>query len=430
MIAGHNQFRRMMFAHYLPRGDGEPVGPPVACNGTAALYVRAQEDNAPLGTLNEAGELDLIDKIADLGCEAYWMDAYWYPQPWMANLGNWYPRPDDFPNGLRPLADAAHAKGMEFVLWFLPPGVSAGTQWAKEYPQFIYGATPGSGGLWNMADPKARSFLTDWLCDRIREWDVDIYREDGSGLPPEEGPEERVGMSEMLHVEGLYTFWSDVLERNPGLRMDNCCGGGNRIDIETAQQAFYLWRSDLNDIGEGLRGKAHWPYMATADQVMVTGLSLYVPFHTGPVWDMSPYSFRSAMASGTVLYNDLDAETFSSEQARLAIAELKELRPLFDGDIFPLLRLTALHDDWYAFQLDRADLSRGCVLLFRRPDSPYSVCDVQLHGIDEDAQYAVGVTGETYDPGPESAMSGRELRELSIAIRERPGSALVRYRRQ
>ena len=50
--------------------------------------------------------------------------------------------------------------------------------------------------------------------------------------------------------------------------------------------------------------------------------------------------------------------------------------------------------------------------------------------IDEGAEYAVSVTGETYTRGPESTMPGRDLRRLSVTIHERPGSALVRYRRQ
>jgi hypothetical protein len=51
----------------------------------------------------------------------------------------------------------------------------------------------------------------------------------------------------------------------------------------------------------------------------VTGLSLCFPLHTGPVWDMSPYSFRSAMTAGTVLYSDIDSPEFPLELACQAI---------------------------------------------------------------------------------------------------------------
>lgn len=423
MIYGHNQFRRLMLAHYVQRLDGKPAEPPIAHNCAATVYV----NNMRLPT--EKSELALINRIAGLGCDTYWMDAYWYPQPWHANLGNWYPRPEDFPNGLRPLGDAAHKRAMKFVLWLLPPSVSPGTKWAKEYARYLHGSEAGQGGLWKMGDPEARDILTKWLCNRLDEWAVDIYREDGSSLPPEEGPEDRQGLTEMKHIEGLYRFWSDAVEKSHAQLMDNCCGGGNRIDIETSRRSFYLWRSDFNDIGEGLKGEAHWPLMARADQVMVTGLSLYVPFHTGPIWDMHPYCFRSAMTSGICLYGDVDREGFPDDLCRQAIKELKELRPLFQGDIYPLLPLTLDQNDWYAYQLDRPDLGEGCVFFFRRPESPYPTAEVRLYAIDPKATFKVSLTGETYERAPWKAVRGRKLLEPEVVIRDKPGSALLRYKR-
>ena len=271
--------------------------------------------------------------------------------------------------------------------------------------------------------------LTQRITELLNAWDVDIYREDGSGLPPEEGPEDRQGVAEMRHIEGLYRFWTDVVAQTPAQVMDNCCGGGNRIDVETSRISFCLWRSDFNDIGEGLKGEAYWPRMGLADQVMVGGLSLYVPFHTGPVWDMHPYNFRSAMTSGICLYGDVDRKGFPDELCRQAIKELKELRPLFQGDIYPLLPLTTNQKDWYAYQLDRPDLGQGCVLLFRRAESPYLAAEIQLSGIDPDGAYEVSLQGETYDPAPWSATRGQDLIRPNVVIQDQPGSALLRYRR-
>jgi len=428
MIRGHNQFRRLMLDRYVRRLDGRPAEPPVAYSSVAGLYVRAKETGQPLGRLNEDYELRMIAKAADLGCDTYWMDAYWYPQPWHENMGNWFPRPDDFPRGLRPLGDAAHGRGMKFVVWFAPLWVCPRTAFAKEHPQFIHGGE--RGGIWKVGEDRARTWITDWVSQRIDDWGIDVYRQDiDNALPPDEGPD-RVGIAEMRHIEGFYQFWSDLLARHPGLLIDNCCGGGRRIDLETSSRAFTLWRSDFNDIGEGLKGKSHWPLMGRADQVMVSGLSLYLPFHTGPVWDMRPYCFRSAMSSGVVLYNDLESRDFSSDLARQGIAELKRLRPYFQGDIYPLLNLTTSQADWYAYQLDRPDLGAGCVLAFRRPESPDESRTLCLHAIDPAAQYDVRVTGETYAPAATQTLRGRDLVQLAIRITPQPGSALVEYKRR
>ncbi|MHB0997602.1 MAG: NPCBM/NEW2 domain-containing protein [Armatimonadota bacterium] len=427
MIDGHNQFRRAVLSHYVQKIDGKPADCPIAHNTCGSIYEIAKETGTPLGRLNEAGELKTIDRIADLGCEYYWMDAYWYPQPWAENIGNWYPRPEDFPNGMRHLADAAHAKSMKFVLWMLPPAVSKDTLFAKQYPQYIHGGGDGNGGLWKMGDPEAREFMTKWVCDRMDEWDVDIYREDGSGIPAEEGPDDRVGIVEMKHFDGLYKFWSDVVDKSHAQLMDNCCGGGNRIDIETSRRSFYLWRSDFDDIIEGLKGKDYWPRMGRNDQVMIGGLNLYMPFHTGPVWDVTPYSIRSDMTTGIVFYGDIARKGFRDDLAKKGIAELKELRPFFHGDYYPLMKLTTDQDGWYAYQLDRPDLGKGCAFFFRRVDSSILAYEFNLYNIDPNATYKVSLTGETYDKARSKKMSGRDLQKLGVTIKEQPGSALLRY---
>jgi alpha-galactosidase len=178
-----------------------------------------------------------------------------------------------------------------------------------------------------------------------------------------------------------------------------------------------------------MKDQAHWPMMGRANQVMVTGLSLYYPLHSGPVWDMRPYNFRSAMSPGIVIYTDLESEEFSTDSARQGIAELKQLRPYFLGDIHPLMPLTTSQQDWYAYQLDRADLGEGCVLVFRRPESPDAVRKVRLERIDPNAEYSVSITGETYDLALSAKVIGSALEEMEVRIDAQPGSTLIRYKR-
>lgn len=426
MVHGHNQFRKMMLRHYTPWREGKPAEPPVTANNTAGVWIRGQT------RLNEKGELALINTLKSTGCEAYWLDAYWYLNSlphgdWLKNIGNWIPSPGDFPNGLKPLADAAHAKGMKFILWFIPYNASKDTQMARDYSRFFYSRS-ASGGLWNLADPTARKFLVDWMTERKKEWGFDVWRDDGGNSMPKDDAPDRQGVAEMTWYDGMYRFWDEMVERMPDLLIDNTNGGGNRIDLETNSRSFCQWRSDFNDIGEGLKGAQHWPAMALADQVMVAGLFYYLPFHSGPVWDVRPYSFRSAMTSGIVLYNNLEDPAFPFELARQGIAELKELRPLFQGDVYPLLPLGIAEDSWYAYQLDRPDLKTGCAFFFRRPQSPYLMSDVTLYNIQPEADYLVSVTGETYKQGPWLRMKGAELMKPEIKIPDKPGSVLLRYK--
>ena len=171
MILGHNRFRQLMLAHYVQQRDGRPAAPPI-CHNTAGTIYRS---NQPA---TETNQLAIIRKAAELGVEAYWMDAYWYPQGWAENVGNWYPRLNDFPRGLRPLGDAAHQAGMKFVLWFEPERVAKGTQFDREHPDFLLKVNDAGDRLFNLGNPKARQFLVDFIDQRIKQWGIDVYRQD------------------------------------------------------------------------------------------------------------------------------------------------------------------------------------------------------------------------------------------------------------
>ena len=106
------------------------------------------------------------------------------------------------------------------------------TRNGREFPQHIHGGGERRGGVLKLGNPATQDFVLEWLSE-VREWSVDIYREDlGIGQPPEEGAD-RTGIAEMHHVEGFYRVWSELLHRFPRLSIDNCCGGGRRIDLET-----------------------------------------------------------------------------------------------------------------------------------------------------------------------------------------------------
>ena len=430
MMLGHNRFRQLMLRHYVPRVNGQPTAPPISHATSATIYRNQQP-------ATEVNQLAILEKAARLGVEAYWLDAYWYGDAeigsWWRHVGTWQPRPDGFPRGLRPLGDAAHRAEMKFILWFEPERVAPGTAFDQEHPEFLLKLDDAGNRLFDLGNPQALQFLIDFLDQRIKQWGVDVYRQDFNMDPlpfwRQHEAEDRQGISEMRYVEGLYRLWSELIRLNPGLTIDNCASGGRRIDLETCSLAYPLWRSDLNDIGEGLKGPDYWPHMALGDQVHVSGLALYIPYHTGPIWDMHPYCLRSAMTSGVVLYERILHPDFPDELAKQGITETKRLRPLFEGDFYPLLPTTTGKADWHASQWDRPDLGRGCVFVFRRPESQEASRIVRLRAIDPRAEYSVTITGETYVVPPARRMRGEEIQTLAARIDQQPGSILVEYER-
>ena len=78
-----------------------------------------------------------LPKAADLGAEAYWIDACWYGRSgreWWEEVGSWVVNREKFPHGLKPIADAAHQAGMSFILWFEPERVRRGSLIEQEHP--------------------------------------------------------------------------------------------------------------------------------------------------------------------------------------------------------------------------------------------------------------------------------------------------------
>ena len=448
---GQNLLRRLLLAHYLPRVNGRVPAPPVAQCLQAYYY--------QTGQAGEKLEQEALPKVAELGADTYWIDACWYGRSgrnWWEEVGSWVIQPDRFPNGLKPIADQAHARGMRFLLWFEPERVRRDSILAQEHPEFLLGSPDDKDNLLlNLGDEAALRHIRDLLSEHIGRIGIDVYRQDFNFDPltywqAADAPD-RVGMTENLHVQGLYRLWDELRRRHPNLWIDNCASGGRRIDLETLSRSLPLWPSDFHDtVGLSAGMNLH-----VGDQCVNAGLARWVPLFGGGVWNFEPYAVRSQAIGGFTFgmhigFEDyrrpsdpqvfnfpavaargktLLGEGFPAELARAAIGEHNGLQPYVTGDFWPLLPLTTSAHDWCAFQFHRHDLNAGFALFFRRHGSPFSSMQAGLRWINPTAGYRVTFSAG-YDPSPEQIMSGRQLQELPVQIDERPASLLLQYRNE
>ena len=341
-----------------------------------------------------------------------------------------------FPRGLRPVSDAAHQAGMKFLLWFEPERVAPGTHIAKHYPQYVIPSpTGGTGlfndgaGLFNLGLPEAREYMTRVLSTAVDQWRIDCLRFDYNFEPLPfwqylNGKEpDRVGIAEIRYVEGLYRMWDDLLKAHPRLFIDNCAGGGRRIDLETSARSLPLWRTDAT-IG---------PYVAfnynqtsLQNQVITAGLSRYVPFSTSGQIGAQPYHFRSGFNAGIVIA-DKPLET-ERDLLKQAIAEGKRIRKYFFGNFYALSPVTTSPKDWCVLQYHRPSEQDGMLLAFRRHESPDAEFSAAVREIDPAADYEITLA-YTYEPSAPKHVKGADLAKLKLTIPERPGSVLIEYRR-
>jgi alpha-galactosidase len=417
-MAGHNLFRRFVLAHHMPRTAGRPTplpinhgvgfGGPFPCNE----YVCATESYA----------IGMIERLHQFGIDpdACWIDAGWYENPtnqWWSGVGTWMVNRKNFPRGLKPVTAAARKYGEGFVVWFEPERVYEGTWLDREHKDWLTVLPGNPNRLLDLGNPQALTWLTDHISNFLRDEGVTIYRQDFNFDPAPywkamDAPD-RIGVAEMKHIEGLYKFWDALLERNPGLLIDNCASGGRRIDLETTSRSIPLWRTDCT----------YWE--PNGYQCHTYGLHFWLPASGTGNGDPRKYWFRSSMGGAVVMGWELTAG-FNVQAAVEDMAEFRALRDYLYGDYYPLTPYATGDDVWAAFQWDRPEQRDGIVLAFRRPLAAAMSITARLQGLEAGADYEL----DFEDYGLTIVRSGRELADgITLKIAEAPGSLLMKYRR-
>ncbi|MDO8686168.1 MAG: alpha-galactosidase, partial [Clostridiales bacterium] len=433
-----NAFKRLICAHYTPLKDGEPIQIPISITS----WLTHDFGNG----VTEENQIDLIRKYVvenEIPIECYWLDAGWYGEPeknWAENAGNWYPKKSHFPRGLKPVSDEACKHGLGFILWFEPECVAYGTKLYNEHPDWII--KPGEAlrkrlkplkepmkdfgevqvcCLLNIGIPEALNWLIDYSSAMIKESGITIYRQDfnidplyywlNNDIP------DRLGMTEIRYIEALYTLWDELLRRHPGLIIDNVSSGARRTDLETISRCITMTRSDHNSTLEGL-------------QCQTFGINQYYPSNIslgcatyGSSFD--PYMCRSSYSAGIVFDVPPGSERFNVAEAKKRVEEVKMLRPLYYGDFYPLTEYSLEADVWFAYQLDRKDINRGAVLIFRRAMSPYITARFKLNSLDPDSIYEL----TDIDSGKKMWLAGKILMEegIEIIMSSAPCSVIITY---
>ena len=417
-LRGENLLRQVLLAHYLPRRGGEIVLPPI-CGSVNVTD--------PDGSY-EGPHLRVIPTLAERGVEVLWSDMdpqQWYPGGFPDGTGTWEPDPKKYPRGLRPIGQAAHAAGLEYLLWFEPERVAPGTRIDREHHEWVIAPPVGGSGLFRLGDPAARAWLTEYVDTQIGAAQLDRMRWDFNIEPLDfwrrNDPPDRQGITEIRHVEGLYAMWDELRARHPGLVIDNCASGGRRIDLETLSRGLPLWHSDQQCSGS----------RPAADQLQNAGLFRWIPLHGCGNFGYEPsYAFRSGMSAGNILcagnargaLSTADADT--AEAVKRTVQAYRRLRPYLLGDFYPLFPHSADESGWFGYQFHRADLDAGAIVLFRRERCPQSSVAVSLHGLSTRQPYRV----HTEDAGCAIPEYIREA-GLEVRLSSNPASAMLWYSR-
>lgn len=420
-LRAQNVWRRWFIAHNLRRPGGKL--PPTQWAGAREAGVQLMCD------ATEANQKQCIDAYLERGLQPglWWMDAGWYPCKRGGQVSWWYTGTWEldrarFPNGLRPVTEYLHAKGIRAILWFEPERVTAGSWLADHHPEWLFGGQKvGSDqNLLDLGNPDARKWVLETVDRLVTEANLDIYRQDFNIGPlpywRANDAKDRQGITEIRHVTGLLAFWDELLRRHPNIVFDNCASGGRRNDLESMRRGVPYTKSDYAEDLVAVQGETY-------------GISLWLPYFAA-TWDTreDAYSCRSRFAHtvGACLYAN-KPDHFRKELPK-RLDEWRKTVQYYWGDFWPLMPYSLDNRLWLAWQFDCPEKGEGVVQAFRRAESDYESARFRLRGLEPGAAYTL----TNLDVAGGTEMTGRELLDtgLPVAMKGRPCATIITYKKR
>lgn len=440
-----NLWRRWYLAHILPRSNGQPLKPHMACAAT--------DDGEEFTAATEENQIRYIEKFNERGIhpDVWWIDAGWYPcdpadntpssakmPSWCSkwwNTGTWEPDAKRFPRGLKPVSDRAAKAGADLLLWFEPERVWPGSRLDNEHPEWLL-KIPVQGdpwmsyktydnGLLNLGNPECRQWLTDHVCKLIEDNGIKIYRQDHN-FPPlghwrHNETQDRQGMNENLHVQGYLQYWDDLLSRNPGLWIDSCASGGRRNDLETMRRSVPLHYTD--------HGYGDAPVKLAFHHTLLDWIPYFKEFTLS--WDLKgntrfdhqvdSYSFHCGMAPMLFATLDIRRDDYDFALARKMIDVWRRSADLIlYGDYYPLTPFDRSAEKWLVRQFDCPEKDCGLIQGIRFPTSTEETITVHPKGICPGAKYIF----ENAETGEKQKITGNNLIRggFTFALPQRSGA--------
>jgi alpha-galactosidase len=187
--------------------------------------------NCLMGDPTEEKLAPLVSAAARAGAEYFVIDAGWYADDggWWDTVGEWEPSAVRFPHGLGATVDRIREAGMVPGLWLEPEVVGVRSPVVEKLPDDAFFTDNGrrrqENGRFHLdyrsAEVRRRM---DAVVDRlVGEYGVGYFKLDYNiDVSPAPG---------LLGHNRAYLSWLDgVLDRHPGLVLENCSSGGMRMD--------------------------------------------------------------------------------------------------------------------------------------------------------------------------------------------------------
>ena len=364
-----------------------------------------------------------VDIAADLGVELFYIDAGWWAwnprlgDNFSSGLGIWTENAEKFPDGLRAFADYVRASDMRFGMWVEPERVDVRTvttaTWKEEWLAVHDGAyvrahwPADTETAWLCyGHPETQAWAIGWISEMIEAYEVAWLKWDSNYWGVCTSPEHMhgVGDGEQYQLAGVLAVMQELRRRFPNLIIENCAGGGTRMDFAMAEQTHTAWIDDATEPSHRVRfhlAGATYAYPPEVLNTWVSESTLEDLNHRSLPRPILQSIFRSRMLGAMgISCRMIDWPIKTRETMREAIQEYKLLRPLLRaGRIYHLLPQAELINPrlatpaaWEAYQVYDDATQRGAVLTFRGMATD-SARAIVLKGLDAERTYTLQSSG-------------------------------------
>jgi alpha-galactosidase len=213
--------------------------------------------NTLVGDPSTAKLLPLIEQAGDVGAEVFCIDAGWYDDSsgWWDGVGQWQPSTTRFPGGLDEVLRAIRDRGMTPGLWLEPEVVGVRSPVADVLPPEAFfrraGVRVREAGRYHLdlRHPSARGHLDEVVDRLVSRHGVGYFKLDYN-INPGPGTDEAsdsVGAGLLGHNRAHLEWLDAVLDRHPGLIIENCASGAMRMDFALLSRLQLQSTTDQED---------------------------------------------------------------------------------------------------------------------------------------------------------------------------------------
>lgn len=313
--------------HEFLRGrSNHPTTPrPVTLNAWEAVYFKQELPHL----------LKLAEEAAKVGVERFVLDDGWFSdrRDDTTSLGDWTISEEVWPHGLAPLADAVHAAGMQFGLWFEPEMISPNSEVARCHPEWILSPRthrPQEARhqqVIDLTNPEAYEHVRSQMVAVLDSTTVDYIKWDFNrdlyeAISPLTG-------KPVYHAQTLATYrlMNFMTSAYPGLEIESCAGGGGRIDLGIMEHAVRVWGSDCTDAMERLQIEAGTSLLLPPELVG-SHVASTVSHQTGRTLNLALRASNAMFSHMGIEWDLPNADPHERDELAKWVALHKSLRPM------------------------------------------------------------------------------------------------------